>query len=72
MNKEELKEAGEALYGSRWQTKLSRALRVDGSTVRRWAAGSVIGGLAQVAIELLLEVKRLRDIIKAKDEDANV
>jgi len=34
-----LREVGEALYGSRWQSDLARALGVTDRTVRRWAAG---------------------------------
>jgi hypothetical protein len=35
-----LREAGEALYGRRWQCELARELDVADRTVRRWAAGS--------------------------------
>lgn len=35
-----LVEAGEALYGPRWQTELARDLAVSDRTVRRWAAGT--------------------------------
>ncbi len=35
-----LVEAGEALYGSRWQSDMSRALGVSDRTVRRWVADS--------------------------------
>ncbi len=34
-----LQEVGEALYGERWQTDLSRAINVADRTVRRWVAG---------------------------------
>lgn len=34
-----LREIGEALYGSRWQSDLARALNVADRTMRRWAAG---------------------------------
>lgn len=34
-----LREAGEALYGPRWQSDLSRDLNVSDRTVRRWDAG---------------------------------
>lgn len=34
-----LREAGEALYGSRWQSELARDLGVADRTVRKWAAG---------------------------------
>lgn len=33
-----LRRAGEALYGERWQTPLSRDLGVTDRTVRNWAA----------------------------------
>jgi hypothetical protein len=36
-----LAEAGEALYGPRWQSDLARALDVNDRTVRRWASGAV-------------------------------
>ena len=35
-----LVEAGEALYGPRWQSDLARDLGVSDRTVRRWAAGT--------------------------------
>lgn len=34
-----LRQAGEALYGERWQTPLSRDLGVTDRTMRNWAAG---------------------------------
>lgn len=34
-----LRLAGEALYGERWQTPLSRDLSVTDRTMRNWAAG---------------------------------
>lgn len=34
-----LREAGEALYGERWQSDLARALGVEVRTVQRWATG---------------------------------
>ena len=36
-----LVEAGEALYGPRWQSELARDLDVSDRTMRRWAAGTV-------------------------------
>jgi hypothetical protein len=35
-----LVEAGEALYGSRWQSDMARGLGVSDRTVRRWVADS--------------------------------
>ena len=34
-----LREVGEAIYGPRWQSELSRALAVSDRTMRRWLAG---------------------------------
>ncbi len=34
-----LRRAGEALWGSRWQTEMARALDISERTVRRWASG---------------------------------
>lgn len=39
MSNKLLRDAGEALYGPRWQTDLARALGVSDRTVRRWASG---------------------------------
>ena len=36
-----LHDAGQALYGPRWQSDLARALGVSDRTVRRWAAGKM-------------------------------
>ncbi|OLV68196.1 transcriptional regulator, partial [Acinetobacter baumannii] len=38
MSPEELKQAGEILYGTQWQTELARAIDVDSSRVRQWMA----------------------------------
>lgn len=35
-----LADVGEALYGPRWQTDLSRDLGVSDRTMRRWVSGS--------------------------------
>ena len=34
-----LSQAGEALYGPRWQSELARDLDIDDRTMRRWVAG---------------------------------
>lgn len=36
-----LAEAGEALYGPRWQSELARDLDVSIRTMQRWAAGAI-------------------------------
>lgn len=42
MRPDELQRIGEALFGRwGWQTKLAVAMGVDGSTVRRWKAGTI-------------------------------
>lgn len=38
-NNERLRELGEALFGPRWQTDVSRALGVTDRTVRDWVSG---------------------------------
>lgn len=35
-----LREAGEALYGSQWQSEMARGLDVAVRTVQRWASGA--------------------------------
>jgi hypothetical protein len=48
----ELREIGERLYGVwGWQTRMAEALKVDGSTVRRWVSGAVpIPGPVEAAL----------------------
>lgn len=55
MNPSELRDICVALYGERgWQTRLAEALKVDGSTVRRWVSGAVpVPGPAEAAIRCL-------------------
>lgn len=36
-----LRRIGEALYGSRWQSELARAIAVSDRELRRWLAGTV-------------------------------
>lgn len=60
MTPDKLRKIGEELFGKwGWQTKLANTLRVDGSTVRRWVAGTTtIPGPVEVALELLLKKHR--------------
>lgn len=60
MTPEELRHIGEKLFGAwGWQTKIAKALRVDGSTVRRWISGATaIPGPAEVALELLVKYQK--------------
>ncbi len=54
------REAGEALYGSRWQSDMARALDVSDRTVRRWAAGSHdVSPGAWVDLRMLLKSRGL-------------
>jgi hypothetical protein len=39
MTPEELRTIGESLYGSRWQSKLARALPVSTRCIRYWLSG---------------------------------
>nr|WP_088256986.1 adhesin [Fimbriiglobus ruber] len=39
MTPEELRTAGETLFGQKWQTALARVLPVNPRTVRRWLSG---------------------------------
>ncbi len=57
LSPEDLCIAGEALFGRwGWQTRLSEALEVDGSTVRRWVSGAVsVPHPVKVALRLMLE-----------------
>lgn len=56
MTPDELKDAGRALHGNGWQTRLAEQLGVDGSTVRRWVSGAVpVPNPAAAAIRCFLE-----------------
>ncbi|WP_315833877.1 hypothetical protein [Bradyrhizobium prioriisuperbiae] len=62
MSSKLLSNVGEALYGPRWQTELSRRISVSDRTVRRWASGAddvpsgvyyeLLGALTERAVEL--------------------
>jgi hypothetical protein len=61
MTPDELRIAGIVLNNGRswgWQVRLAETLKVDGSTVRRWQAGTVpVPGPVEVAIKCLIERK---------------
>lgn len=62
MYRDTLIQAGNFLYGPQWRSKLAARLCVERSTVTRWASGAVEPpGLARVAVELLVERKRITD-----------
>lgn len=41
MSPDQLQLAGQAMFGTQWQSELARALGVSVRTVQRWAAGVV-------------------------------
>lgn len=51
---------GEALFGSRWQSELARAIGVADRTVRRWVAGShpVPAGVYAQMLEIMRDRRR--------------
>lgn len=54
-----LREAGEALYGARWQSDMAAALDVNRRTIRRWATGDhPIPAGAWAAIDALVRDRR--------------
>lgn len=58
-----LRDTGEALYGPRWQTDLSRDLGVSDRTMRRWAAGAddVPSGVYMDLLRLVMERSQVLD-----------
>lgn len=68
MTSDLLTACGEALYGPRWQSEMSRALAVDDRTIRRWVAGDspVPAGVAVDLLRLLIErADEIDDLIPA-------
>ena len=65
-----LAQAGEALFGPRWQSDLGRALKVDRRTVSRWAAGVQIPRPG-VLIEVRELVRRRLSALAAVDDALN-
>jgi hypothetical protein len=55
-HREMLRQAGEALYGERWQSELSRAVSVSDRTMRRWVSDpyEIPGGVWNDIQQLLL------------------
>lgn len=49
-----LVQAGEALYGPRWQTDMANALGVSDRTMRRWVANEPVGWNVIADVERLL------------------
>ena len=63
-----LVEAGQALYGPRWQCELARALEVSDRTMRRWATGThdVPAGLYVDLLRLTQERAALLDSLSER------
>lgn len=57
MTPEQLKSAGELLFGNQWQSDLARALEVDSRRVRDWLQERrpIPAGVKSEVIELLLK-----------------
>jgi hypothetical protein len=73
-----LKEVGEALYGSRWQSELARRIGISDRSVRRWVAGTddvsdaawrgMMEELGTRAIDLEVLRNRIRDRLLSNQE----
>ena len=60
INQANLRAVGEALYGERWQSSLSRDLDVAVRTVQRWDAGDRgIPAALTVELQQLLKQRRI-------------
>jgi hypothetical protein len=75
-HREMLRQAGEALYGERWQSELSRAIGVSDRTMRRWISdpyeipGGVWNDIQQLLLERVVAIDRLRNEIVRAIPDA--
>jgi len=68
-----LAEAGEALYGPRWQSEVARDLGCNVRTVQRWVAGvvDVPAGIYTDLWRLALERAVLLDAVAEKLKEAS-
>ena len=68
-----LAEAGEALYGPRWQSEVARDLGCNVRTVQRWVAGvvDVPAGIYADLWRLALERAVLLDAVAEKLKEAS-
>lgn len=67
MSNKLLKDAGEALYGPRWQSDLAKDLGVSDRTIRRWTSGAddLPTGVALDLLRICLErTAHLDDVIE--------
>lgn len=71
MSNKLLSDVGEALYGPRWQSDLSRDLGVSDRTVRRWVAGTddlpkgVYTDLHRLVTERVAQLDELAEALKS-------
>ena len=60
MTADELKAAGEALYGERWRRALCAVMDIDLATLRRWTSGKkLVPGPAALAVRLMLKLREM-------------
>lgn len=70
-----LKDAGEALYGPRWQSELARKLQISDRTVRRWIASAddmptgVAGDLRRICEEKIAHLEHVVERLKVAAND---
>jgi hypothetical protein len=71
-HREMIRQAGETLFGERWQSELSRAVGVSDRTMRRWVSdpyeipGGVWNDIQQLLLTRAVEIEKLRnEIIRA-------
>jgi hypothetical protein len=75
-HREMLRQAGEALYGERWQSELSRAIGVSDRTMRRWISapyeipGGVWNDIQQLLLQRRAAIEKLRNEILHAIPDA--
>ena len=75
-HREMLRLAGEALYGERWQSELSRAVGVSDRTMRRWVSdpyeipGGVWNDIQQLLLARGVAIEKLRNEIMRAIPDA--
>jgi len=58
VNAEELKQAGEELFGKKWKAPLARKLGVHSTTIWRYLQANKVPNPEAMAIRLLLNEKR--------------
>jgi hypothetical protein len=71
-HREILRQTGEALYGERWQSELSRTIGVSDRTMRRWVSdpyeipGGVWNEIQELLLARVIAIEKLRnEIIRA-------